>query len=92
MITYIAAVSDENIKDKDFGPQTASGRLDDSQALEIHHEGSYEFLGNAWSMGMMHLQAKKQKQKGFPFEMYWNNPKEVSPEELKSSVYFPIKS
>ena len=91
-VTYIAAVSDENLKKEDLGPDYIAGQIQDSNAIEIKHDGSYDFLGNAWSMGMMIMQSNKHKKNGFPFEQYWNNPQNVSPNELKTSVFFPIKS
>lgn len=92
-MTYIAAVSDENLKDVDLGSQYERGTVASGKALEILHEGSYDFLGNAWSMGMMYLQANKNtiKQGDIPFEYYRNSPMEVAPEELKTSIYFPLK-
>ena len=91
-LTYIAAISDEELKDEDLGPDYVKGSVESGQALEISHEGSYDFLGNGWSMGMMYLRAKKMKQKGIPFEFYWNSPLEVETHELKTSIYFPLKS
>lgn len=90
-MSYVAAVSDENLKDIDLGSDYVNGSVATGQALEIYHKGSYEFIGNAWSMGMMYIRAMKLKQHGAPFEHYWNSPKEVSPEKLKTSVYFPLK-
>lgn len=90
-MTYIAAVSDEQLQGEDLDPEYVRGEIKDGKALEIKHNGSYDFLGNAWSMGMMYLRAKKMKQDGVPFELYRNSPKEVQPEELKTSIYFPIK-
>ncbi len=89
--TYIAAVSDEDLADLNLGSVYVKGKIDDARMLEIKHDGSYEFLGNAWSMGMMNVRAKKLRAKGFPFEQYWNSPMEVAPEELKTSIYFPLK-
>ena len=89
--TYIAAVSDENLKNENLGSNYVNGNIKDSKMLEIKHDGSYEFLGNAWSMGMMVTRAKKYKCTDFPFEQYWNSPMETPPEELKTSIYFPIK-
>ena len=89
--TYIAAVSDEDLSDLDLDADYIQGKINDAKMLEIKHNGSYEFIGNAWSMGMMTMQAKKIKGSGFPFEQYWNSPLEVKPEELKSSIYFPVK-
>ena len=90
-MTYIAAVSDEVLKDEELGSQYVRGEIKSGQALEIKHNGPYDFIGNAWSMGMMFLRAKKIKQSGYPFEQYWNSPKEVEANELKSSVFFPLK-
>ncbi len=90
-MTYIAAVSDEDLKDVDLGSDYVRGTVQPGKALEISHKGSYDFIGNAWAMGMMYTRAKKMKQSGVPFEQYWNSPKEVKPEQLESSVYFPVK-
>jgi len=89
--TYIAAVSDEDLGDLDLGTSYVSGEIPSSMALEIKHNGAYEFLGNAWSMGMMYMRAKKMKGGGYPFEQYWNSPMEETPENLKTSIYFPLK-
>lgn len=89
--TYIAAASSEELKDMDLGASYVKGEIEDCKAFEVKHQGSYKFLGNAWSMAMMYLRAKKIKQKNFPFEYYWNNPQEVEPSELKTSIFFPLK-
>ncbi|WP_086932874.1 SRPBCC family protein [Agarilytica rhodophyticola] len=89
--TYIAAVSDEDLGGLDLGAEYVKGKINDGNSLEIKHDGAYDFLGNAWSMGMIYMRAKKIKGKDFPFEQYWNSPMEVSAEELKTSVYFPLK-
>ena len=90
-MTYIAAVSDEEIGSEDLGKDYIRGTVKTGKALEIKHNGSYDFIGNAWSMGMMYMRAKKIKGNGIPFEQYWNSPKEVKPHELKSSIFFPVK-
>lgn len=90
-MTHIAAVSDEDLKDINLGDEYVTGEVPMGKALEVAHKGAYDFLGNAWSMGMMYLRAKKMKQRGVPFELYLNNPKEVAPEKLKTSVYFPVR-
>ena len=91
IMTYIAAVSDEELDGIDLGSDYVRGSIENGRALEIYHKGSYDFLGNAWSMGMMYLRAKKIKQNGIPFEQYWNSPKEVKPEKLETSVFFPVR-
>lgn len=89
--SYIAAVSDEDLQNEDLGPEFVRGRIEDSRMIEVKHDGPYDFLGNAWAMGMMLLRAKKYKGAKYPFEQYWNSPLEEAPEDLKTSVYFPVK-
>lgn len=89
--TYVAAISDEQLKDVELGPEYIKGEIADGKALEIKHHGSYEFLGNAWSMGMMYMRAKKYKDAGKPYEQYWNSPRETKSEDLQTSIFFPVK-
>ncbi len=89
--TYIAAVSDEDLQSLKLDPSYVQGEIASGKTLEILHNGAYDFIGNAWSMGMMKLRAKKIKGRGAPFEQYWNSPTEVQPDDLRSSVLFPIK-
>jgi effector-binding domain-containing protein len=91
MFTYICAVSDEQLKGEDMGSDYVTGEIKTGNALEISHKGSYRFLGNAWSMGMMYMRAKKLKNAGNPFEFYHNNPQEVEENEIMTSIYFPTK-
>ena len=90
-MTYIAAISDEDLDGVEIGSEYVRGSIKSGKVFEVKHHGKYDFLGNAWSMGMMHVRAKKLKQTGIPFEYYWNSPQQVSPEDLKTSIYFPVK-
>lgn len=90
-MTYVAAISDEGLSEASLPPQYVRGSVTPARALEVKHDGPYDFIGNAWSMGMMYLRAKKIKQAGVPFEKYWNHPKDVAPAELETSIYFPVK-
>lgn len=90
-LSYIAAISSEQLSDLPLDDTYIRGRLESGKCLEIKHNGAYDFIGNAWSMGHMFLRAKKIKQNHFPFEQYWNSPFEVAPHELMTSIYFPIK-
>lgn len=92
IVTYIAAVSDEDAKSLALSSDYVSGVIASGKSLEVQHDGAYDFLGNAWAMGMINLRAKKIKAKGVPFEQYWNSPLETSPEDLKTSVFFPVKA
>jgi effector-binding domain-containing protein len=89
--TYIAAISDEDAKDLQLDSSYISGHIKNSKALQIDHNGTYDLLGNAWSMGYMIIRGREHKSSGYPFEQYWNSPVEVPPEELKTSIYFPVK-
>lgn len=89
--TCIAAISDEDLQHEKLGKDYVKGAISSGKCLEISHDGSYQFLGNAWAMGMMVARAKKMKMRKYPFEQYWNSPMEVKPEELKTSVYLPVK-
>lgn len=91
MFTYIAAASAENLLDTEFSGEFIKGEIKTTKALEVKHHGSYRFLGNAWSMGMMYFRAKKMKRNGNPFEYYWNNPSNTDEKDLKTSIYFPSK-
>ncbi|MDF2379612.1 MAG: SRPBCC family protein [Candidatus Gracilibacteria bacterium] len=91
MFTYVAAVSDEKLKDITLPDHFVRGKIKNGKMLEIKHQGSYDYLGNAWSMGSMTVRAKKTGGKGYPFEYYWNSPFEVTEEKLKTSVFFPVK-
>ena len=91
--TYVAAVSAENLMDKlnSLKPPFISYEIPASKTFVVRHLGSYHFLGNAWAMGMLTLRAKKMKQKGAPFEIYGNSPKNTREEELDTQLYFPIR-
>ena len=90
-MTYIAAISDEALGEVALSPSYVRGTVKPGKALEIKQDGPYDFIGNAWGMGTMYLRAKKIKQAGIPFEKYWNHPKDVAPEALETSIYFPVK-
>ena len=90
-MTYIAAVSDEGAQKMELGREYVRGSIKKGKAFEVKHDGPYDFIGNAWSMGMMHLRAKKMRPSGVPFEEYWNDPRQTEPKDLKTSIFFPLK-
>jgi predicted transcriptional regulator YdeE len=89
--TWIAACSAEDLEGLDLGSEFVKESINTQKMLKIHHAGSYRFLGNAWSMGMMTVQGMKMKQNGKPFEYYLNNPMETAEDDLMTDIYFPIK-
>lgn len=91
LFTYVAAASDEGLQDKSLPSPFIKGTIRSGKMFKVTHKGSYDFLGNAWSMGMMHTRAKKLKMNGKPFEFYVNSPKDTSEEDLITHIYFPVK-
>ncbi len=88
--TYVAAISDEALNPNELS-QYMSGKVNDGHMIQILHKGSYRYLGNAWSMGMMYLRVNKMKQHGKPFELYYNSPHDTPESELLTAVCFPVK-
>ncbi len=71
-----------------------SGVIPALDAYRISHIGGYQYLGNAWSALYAMERAKEIKcNKGtHPFEVYLNMPGEVEEAELRTQIYFPIKT
>jgi predicted transcriptional regulator YdeE len=90
LFTYVAAASTENatkiLKNNHITGSIKSGRM-----LKITHNGSYKFLGNAWTMGMMIMRSQKLKKSAPPFEYYHNNPQDTPEDDLITDIYFPVK-
>lgn len=89
--TYISAVSDERFPDKRLKRGFVRGQIQSGKMLKVTHYGSYTFLGNAWSLGMMTLKAQKLKKMGAPFESYRNSPHDTAPDDLITDIYFPVR-
>lgn len=70
-----------------------AGTQPDMTTYRVQHTGPYHHIGNAWAAGMMHGRAKRFKQDKStpPFEIYENDPEEVSADELVTVVHFPVK-
>lgn len=92
LFTYIAGASIEDLGDKSLGDDYIINEIPTGKMLKITHKGSYKYLGNAWSMGMMVVRGQKMKQTGYPFEYYHNNPDETPEDELVTDIYFPVKA
>ena len=76
-----------------LGDGIVSGTRAAAEVYSITHTGPYRHLGNGWSAGMMFARSKvfKQNKTIAPFEIYENSPKDVSENELKTTVCFPVK-
>jgi predicted transcriptional regulator YdeE len=70
-----------------------SGEAPSCEVYSIEHTGPYRHLGNAWSSGYMHMRTKlfRQNKKIAPFEIYGNEPQNVSENDLITTVHFPVK-
>lgn len=70
-----------------------SGSIQSCEAYHISHHGPYRHLGNGWSAGMMRSRSKvfKQNKAIPPFEIYENDPNAVAENDLRTSIYFPVK-
>lgn len=74
-------------------PDGVTGSLPDCSAYVVKHTGPYRHLGNPWSAGFMHGQAKvfAQDKRAVPFEIYENDPRNTPENDLVTLVYFPMK-
>lgn len=89
----IAAVAYHNEPDFALPSGMVSGHVPAHEALEVVHNGSYEFLPNGWSTLMNNLQFNKLKanKKIKEYEVYLNDPKVVPAAELKTAIYAPLR-
>ncbi len=92
LFSYTSAIAGSGVDGIAADLGLASGVVKSQKMLEIKHRGSYQFIGNAWSMGHLTLRANKLKANGAPFEYYHNDPNDTPESELLTSVYFPIKA
>ena len=90
-MTYISAVSDENLQGVQMDSSYVKGQVQTQKMLEIKHHGSYKFLGNAWAMGPVIMHTRKLRGNGPPFEYYHNDPRTTAESDLLTSIFFPIK-
>lgn len=62
-------------------------------AFTVTHTGPYKHLGNGWAAGINRGRNKvyKQNKRIHPFEIYQNSPAEVTENELKTTIHFPMK-
>ena len=73
-------------------PGLASCQVPEGKSLHIRHTGSYENLGNAWSGAYQYARYKKLKVlKQDAVEIYRNDPKTTSKDELITDIYLPLK-
>ncbi len=71
----------------------SSGFIPAHQSLNVIHSGSYNNLGNSWNTAIGFQRYKKLKiNKSIAmYELYLNNPSEVSEKDLKTEIRIPVK-
>jgi len=70
-----------------------TGSIPATRVYKLTHKGAYQHLGNAWSslMGMERAKVFKKNKGIHPFEVYDNDPREVTPEEQSTTIHFAVK-
>lgn len=70
-----------------------AGSIPETKVQSVKHTGTYDHLGNPWSMLYMMQRGKEFKvdKKVDPFEVYVNSPQDTAPNDLITEVYFPVK-
>lgn len=71
------------------GDNIIAGDLEAMQTIHAMHNGTYEDLVNTHMAIDEYLKANQIEMKYPVVEVYLNNPQDVSPEELKTAIYYP---
>ena len=79
--------------ESDVPQDYVQGEVIPHRALNVRHKGVYAHLGNAWStiMGCQRSYKMKALKKVPMYEIYETMPGEVKDEEIKTSIYLPVK-
>ncbi len=91
-VSYTGGVPLKNIPDN-LPAKFMKGSIPATTIYKLRHTGAYKHLGNAWSTmyGMHRAKEIKPIKKIHPFELYVNNPNEVSEKELITDICFAVK-
>lgn len=92
LVEYTAAVPVNEVP-ADLPSGMITGRVPASSFHVIRHNGPYVHVGNAWSAQMMRQRGKvfKTNKHIHPMEVYFNSPKNTSPEDLVSEIWMSVK-
>jgi effector-binding domain-containing protein len=77
-------------------PVEGAGRIQAStlpggQIATTWHVGSYDTLHQAHRAVEAWLEAQQWGMIGAPWEVYWSDPGDTSPEELRTEVLWPVR-
>jgi AraC family transcriptional regulator len=83
------SVGEEVKGEGDIGVQT----LDGGECAVLTHIGPYTQLGEAyrWLFGAWLPTSGREPRNAPPFEVYYNNPSETPPEQVRTDIYLPLE-
>tara|TARA_R110002096_G_scaffold105923_8_gene233092 strand:- start:7122 stop:8048 length:927 start_codon:yes stop_codon:yes gene_type:complete len=92
IVEYTSAVPVESVP-AELPEGFISGEIPSCMTFPIQHTGSYQYLGNAWSAGVMRSRNRliKQSRSIHPFEIYETAPGDVPENETVTTVHFPLR-
>lgn len=90
--TYTACLPVKKIPEN-LPSEISTGSIPEIEVHTVKHTGPYGHLGNAWTAQYMMMRSKvfKPNNKIPPFEVYVNDPEQVSDKELVTEIHFPVK-
>lgn len=71
--------------------EIAPSQLGGHRALHVLHKGPYSELTAPYEAIQQELKTKELKAAGAPYEIYYNDPRDVPAAELLTGVYWPIE-
>lgn len=91
-VTYTACLG-VGTAASDLSNGLVAGEVPATKVYTLRHIGPYAHLGNAWSTlyAMQRGKEFKHSKRIHPFEVYVNDPQEVSLEELITDIHFAIR-
>lgn len=91
-VTYTVGIPVKNVPEK-VSSHFMVGQIPATQTYKLAHQGSYKHLGNAWTTmyGMQRAKIFKMNKQIKPFEIYLNDPAQVSEKEVLTEINFAVR-
>lgn len=92
IVNYTSGFSVSEVP-QDLSSECISGIIPKTSVFTVKHTGAYRHIGNAWAVSASLSRAKifTPKKKSIFFEVYPDNPDEVTEKELCTEIHFPVK-
>jgi predicted transcriptional regulator YdeE len=92
-VTYTCGIPVKSYGTADYSKEVIQFEFPACSYYEVEHEGSFDHIANAWSAGIMRVQARKLKQHKqiMPFELYSHYADEIPEENYRVKVGFPLR-